>query len=199
MNELKILKQIYIWIGIDLFNKPVERSRKKILHVLRNVFFPFLLHINVIFLQFISAKKFQDKTFLSYSKILDFVMVLLPCTLWWSIYNERNSVRLLVQLILHIKDRCKAPFKCLNTFAFTATIYLSTFTVSSIIISGCKLERSSIHSNKNISSINANTSFSLNIKCKWANITKESMLHLQELLMPFFFFCFVFFYLLCYK
>lgn len=186
MNELKILKQIYIWIGIDLFNKSVEGSRKKILHVLRNIFFPFLLHINVIFLQFISAKKFQDKTFLSYSKILDFVMVLLPCALWWSIYNERNSLRLLIQLILHIKDRCKAPFKCLNTFAFTATIYLSTFTVSSIIISGCKLERSSIHSNNNIS-INANTSFSLNIKCKWASITKESMLHLQELLMPCFF------------
>lgn len=187
MNELKILGQIYIWLGIDILNKPVERSRRKILHVLRNVFFPFLLHINVIFLQFITANKFQDKTFFSYSKILDFIMVLLPCSLWWSIYNERNSVRLLIQLILHVKERYKIFNKTLKIFIFGAIIYWLTFTVSSIITSGCILERSFIHSNNNISSNSGNNSFLLNVKCKWKNITRESMLHLQELLMPFFF------------
>lgn len=184
MNEFKIIGQIYIWFGIDIFNKPVERGIKKILHVLRNIFFPFLLHINVIFLQFITANKFHNKTFFSYSKLLDFIMVLLPCALWWSIYNERNSMRLLIQLLSHVKERYKIFKKSLKIFVFGAIIYWSAFTVSLIITSGCILERSFIHSNNNMSSTNGNTDIFLNVECKWRNITREFILHLQELLMP---------------
>lgn len=185
MNEFEVIGKIYIWLGIDLFNKSAMNSTRKILQVLQNLTFPFFLHINVIFLQLLDIYEFQMRDLMKYYKILDFLMAIFPCALWWSIYNQRNAIWFVIQFILKVKENNKELKNSLKIVIISATVYWFVFTAFSGIIAGCVLERCFIYSDANIT--DCNSTFHINIKCELKKTTKDFFIHIQQLLMPFFF------------
>lgn len=178
MNELELTRLIYVWLGIKLCNKSVTIGTKKILQALRNVLFPIYLHVTAIYLQLMVTVDMNKSN--TYETFLDTLLICLPCGLWWSIFNRRNSIRLLIKFILQAEE-IRKQLKKSFIFFIVATIYWSAFMISSVITAVVRC--SSIYSNNNAILDDDKNSFF----CQWRNITKDIILHLQLQLMPFLF------------
>lgn len=106
MNELELIIKIYVWLGIDLRTKSVKTCIGRILQVLQYVSFPLFLHVSAIILQVvITGERITSIGLSIYSVFLDASLIFIPCVLWWSIFKERNSIRLLLQFMLQVKQR----------------------------------------------------------------------------------------------
>ena len=187
MNGLELIRNIYIWLGIDLLDKSAKNSTRKILSGLKKTYFPLFLHLNVIFIKLLDEREFKMMNLISYCKILDFLMFLLPCSLWWSLYSRRNDIRLLMQFISKIKGHFIQPQRNLKLFIIGAIIYWSIFMISSFVTSNPVARCIFLYYNKNVSFIGSNSSISEYNLCYWRKAIKDIFLHIQELLMPFLF------------
>lgn len=185
MNELELIIRIYECLGIDLNNKSFKRCTRKVFSIVKNLFFPLFLHINVILIQ-VLTHKFGKKISINYATFLDLITYLLSCVLWWSIYNQRNFIRLLIQSISQVNNRYKLE-NTLIYFIIGGTIYWSAIIASLVIVTSCDLKRSSVRSDINVSSVNGNASFFMSFECRWIRIIQETLSHAQQLLMPFLF------------
>lgn len=121
---------------------------------------------------------------------------LLSCALWGSIYNQRNSIRVLIQSTSQAKYRYKVK-NTLICFIISVSVYWSAFMASSVITTSCELKRSFVRSDINVSFLDGNISSFMNMECKWIRITQEILSHLQQLLMPFLFA--ILFYSICFN
>lgn len=178
MNELELIRQMYLWLGINLCNKSVKILSGKILQVFRNLFFPICLHGTAILLQVIITVDMKENN--AYNTFLNTFLNFLPCALWWSIFNRRNSIRALMKFVFQAKERHK---QLKNSFIFFigATIYWSAFMISSFMtpVVQCSL----IYFNNNATlAIGKNS-----LWCHCRNFLKDIILHLQLQLMPFLF------------
>lgn len=186
MNELEFIILIYKFFGINLNNKcEQQRYTRKVFSIMQNLFFALFLHINVIVIQ-VLTHEFGNKIAINYATFLDLIIYLLSCALWWSIYNQRNSIRLLIQLISKVNNRYKLK-NTLIYFIIGMIIYWFVLIVSSIIFTSCELNSSSALSDTNVSSFSGNASSAISFECKWILTIKEVLSHVQQLLMPFLF------------
>lgn len=185
MNELDLIIRIYGYLGIGLSNKYIKRSTRKIYSIVLNLSFPLFLHINVIVVE-VMTHKFGKEFVIHYGTFLDLLTFLLSCALWWSIYNRRNSIRVLIQSISQVKYRYKVK-NTLILFIVSVSVYWFAFMASSVITTSCELKRSFVRSDINASFVDGNISFFMNMECKWIRFIQEILSHLQQLLMPFLF------------
>lgn len=130
MNELELIRQMYVWLGINLCNKSVKILSRNILQVLRNLLFPICLHGTAILLQVLITVDMKKTN--AYNTFLNTFLNFLPCALWWSIFNRRNSIGALMKFVFQAKERHK---QLKNSFILLigATIYWSAFMISSFM------------------------------------------------------------------
>lgn len=186
MNELELIIKIYVWLGIDLRTKSVKTCIGRILQVLQYVSFPLFLHVSAIILQVvITGERITSIGLSIYSVFLDASLIFIPCVLWWSIFKERNSIRLLLRFMLQVKQRHIQLKKSFKNFIIGATMYWSAFMIFTICLT--LVRHNLIYSDTNLSFACGNSSFCMNIERQWRDITKHCILHEQELLMPFLF------------
>lgn len=184
MNELELIGQIYVWLGIDLLKKFGKIRFRKVLQLFQCVLFPAFLHICALILLLIII---QDRIKrINYSFFLDTLLILLPCVMWWSVYNHRSAIRFLVEFILQIKEKHTQLKYFSKLFIISATTYWSALMISPVVSRVVK--HSLFYSNQNTSFANTTNSSCMNISCHWKNITKEFVLQQQQRLMPFLFF-----------
>ena len=196
MDELKLVRKMYIWLGIDLLHGSSKNNTWKTLSGLKNLSFPFFLLLNVIIIQLLKKNKFQTTDLVKFEKSLDFVIILLPCALWWSLYRRKNAIRFLIQSISKMKENYELKIN-LKFFISGVIIYCCILIFFSSITCGCVLERRLIYHYKNENFADSNTSIRKKIVCEWRKLTREIFLHIQELLMLFFFS--VLYFAICYN
>lgn len=171
---------MYLWLGIKLCNKSVIICNRKILQELelKIVFFPICLHSTAIFLQMITIADVAK--FKAYDMFLNTLLIFLPCAMWWSLFKNRNSIRLLIKFLLQTKKR-RTHLKNSFILIIAFTIYWFSFMTSLIITAAIRCNL--IYSNNNAILANDENS----VWCQWRHITKHIILHLQLELMPFLF------------
>lgn len=184
MNELELIGQIYVWLGIDLLKKSVKIRPRKILQIFQSVVFPIFLHITAISLFLIIIHDRIKR--INYSLFLDTLLILLPCVMWWSIFNHRSAIRFLVEFILQVKEKHTQLKYFSKLFIISATAYGSAFIISPVVsrVIKCNL----FYSDENTSFANTTNSSCMNTNCHWKSIAKDFILQQQQRWMPFLFF-----------
>lgn len=184
MNELELIRQIYVWLGIDLLKKSAKIRCRKALQLFQCVLFPVFLHICALFLLLIII---QDRIKrINYALFLDILLVLLPCFMWWSVFNHRSAIRFLMEFILQVREKHTQLKHFSKLFVISATTYLFALMISPVLSRVVK--HSLFNSNENTNFANSTNSSCMNISCHWKNITKEFLLQQHQRLMPFLFF-----------
>lgn len=124
MDDLNLVSQIFLFLGIDVTDAKERTNFKKIVRLLPKICFPLFLHLNVIIYAFILHGPAFDITFdIMYGRFLDFLMISIPCALWWSVYIHKNSITFLIQKVLHSKKKCENAREFSNLIIVISIIY----------------------------------------------------------------------------
>ncbi|GFY66776.1 uncharacterized protein TNIN_376181 [Trichonephila inaurata madagascariensis] len=90
--------------GISIFEENQRRGLPNFGFTISKLLFPLLLHCNFVYLWYCTASVGK----LNYGLIIDLLLPLLTCVLWWMIYRRRKSLK---DFLFHFNE---STLSCLN-------------------------------------------------------------------------------------
>lgn len=133
MQEFGCLFKVLGCTGIDIFESVTDSFVRKLRRIIRNNLFPLILHLNIIYLLW---SNYDEMSIYKYDSILDTLMFILPCIIWWLIRRQKYSIKYIILQLVHFKrrrnDKKNSLIVIVNSLLLTPFLIILVMTVVNI-------------------------------------------------------------------